>query len=98
MGGEPVIPLSLARIAQITGGQLGHGDPDAVVSGEVVIDSRRAGPEGLFAAVAGERSDGHDFAAAAIAAGATAGLVPRPAPVPPGPRPDRAARPARLAR
>jgi UDP-N-acetylmuramoyl-tripeptide--D-alanyl-D-alanine ligase len=31
-----------------------------VVSGEVVIDSRRAGPGGLFAAVAGERSDGHD--------------------------------------
>src|SRR6266576_1629035 len=82
MGGEPVIPLSLARIAHITGGQLGHGDPDAVVSGEVVIDSRRIGPGGLFAAVAGERSDGHDFAAAAIAAGATAVLVTRPVPVP----------------
>src|SRR6266576_131355 len=82
MGGEPVIPLSLARIAHITGGQLGHGDPDAVVSGEVVIDSRRIGPGGLFAAVAGERSDGHDFAAAAIAAGATAVLAIRPVPVP----------------
>ena len=76
-----MIPLSLARIAQITGGQL-HGDPDAVVSGEVVIDSRRAGPGGLFAAVAGERSDGHDFAAAAVAAGATAVLATRPVPVP----------------
>ena len=60
-----MIPLSLARIAQITGGQLGRGDPGAVVSGEVVIDSRRIGPGGLFAAVAGERADGHDFAAAA---------------------------------
>src|SRR6266702_4120729 len=78
MGGEPVIPLSLARIAQIAGGQLGHGDPGAVVSGEVVIDSRRIGPGGLFAAVAGERSDGHDFSAAAIAAGATAVLATRP--------------------
>ena len=77
-----MIPLSLARIAQITGGQLGHGDPDAVVSGEVVIDSRRVGPGGLFAAVAGERSDGHDFAAAAVAAGATAVLATRPVPVP----------------
>jgi len=77
-----VIPLSLARIAQITGGQLRHGDPAAVVSGEVVIDSRRAGPGGLFAAVAGERSDGHDFAAAAVAAGATAVLATRPVPVP----------------
>jgi UDP-N-acetylmuramoyl-tripeptide--D-alanyl-D-alanine ligase len=82
VGGEPVIPLSLARIAQITGGQLCHGDPAAVVSGEVVIDSRRAGPGGLFAAVAGERSDGHDFAAAAVAAGATAVLATRPVPVP----------------
>ena len=77
-----MIPLSLARIAQITGGQLRHGDPAAVVSGEVVIDSRRAGPGGLFAAVAGERSDGHDFAAAALAAGATAVLATRPVPVP----------------
>ncbi len=81
-----MIPLSLARIAQITGGQL-HGTVppwwgDAVVRGEVVIDSRRAGPGGLFAAVAGERSDGHDFAAAAVAAGATAVLATRPVPVP----------------
>ena len=77
-----MIPLSLAQIARVTGGQLCHGDPDAVVSGEVVIDSRRAGPGGLFAAVAGERSDGHDFAAAAVAAGATAVLVTRPVTVP----------------
>ena len=36
-----MIPLTLAQIAQVTGGQL-HGEPAAVVSGEVVIDSRRA--------------------------------------------------------
>jgi len=77
-----VIPLSLARIAQITGGQLDRGDPEATVSGEVVIDSRRVAPGGLFAAVAGERSDGHDFAAAAVAAGAVAVLATRPVPVP----------------
>ena len=77
-----MIPLSLARIARITGGQLCHADPAAEVSGEVVIDSRQAGPGGLFAAVAGERSDGHDFAAAAVAAGATAVLATRPVPVP----------------
>src|ERR1700758_606950 len=82
MGGEPVIPLSLARIARITGGQLCHADPAAEVSGEVVIDSRRAGPGGLFAAVAGERADGHDFASAAVAAGAVAVLAIRPVPVP----------------
>jgi UDP-N-acetylmuramoyl-tripeptide--D-alanyl-D-alanine ligase len=76
-----VIPLTLAQIAQVTGGQL-HGEPSAVVSGEVVIDSRRAGPGGLFAAVAGERADGHDFASAAVAAGAVAVLATRPVPVP----------------
>jgi UDP-N-acetylmuramoyl-tripeptide--D-alanyl-D-alanine ligase len=81
VGGEPVIPLTLAQIARITAGQL-QGDPAAVVGGEVVIDSRRAGPGGLFAAVAGARSDGHDFAAAAVAAGAVAVLATRPVPVP----------------
>jgi len=64
-----VIPLSLAQIARITGGNLA-GEATALVTGEVVIDSRRAGPGGLFAAVAGEHADGHDFAADAIAANA----------------------------
>jgi UDP-N-acetylmuramoyl-tripeptide--D-alanyl-D-alanine ligase len=76
-----VIPLTLARIAEITGGEL-HGDPAALVTGEVVIDSRRAAPGGLFAAVTGERVDGHDFASAAVAAGAAAVLATRPVPVP----------------
>ena len=76
-----MIPLTLAQIAEITGGQL-SGEPDAVVTGEVVIDSRRAGPGGLFVAVAGERADGHDFASAAVAAGAVAVLATRPVPVP----------------
>jgi len=76
-----VIPLTLAQIARVCGGEL-RGEPDAVISGEVVVDSRRAGPGGLFAAVAGERADGHDFAAAAVAAGAVAVLATRPVPVP----------------
>jgi len=76
-----VIPLTLAQVAEVTGGRL-HGDPGAVVTGEVVIDSRLAGPGGLFAAVPGERADGHDFAAAAAAAGAVAVLATRPVPAP----------------
>src|SRR6202023_353422 len=44
--------------------------------------SRRPAPGGLFAAVAGERADGHDFAAAAVADGAVAVLATRPVPVP----------------
>ena len=74
-----MIPLPLEEIARITRARLdGGADPAAVADGPVVIDSRRAGPGGLFAAVAGERADGHDFAAAAIAAGAVAVLATRP--------------------
>jgi UDP-N-acetylmuramoyl-tripeptide--D-alanyl-D-alanine ligase len=78
-----VIPLALGEIARITGARLdGGADPAALVTGPVVIDSRRAGPGGLFAAVEGERVDGHNFAAAARAAGVTAMLGTRPAGVP----------------
>ncbi len=79
-----MIPLTVAQIAEITSGQV-HGDPAAVVAGEVVIDSRRAGAGSLFAAVAGERADGHDFAAAAVSAGAVAVLATRPVPSVPAP-------------
>ena len=78
-----MIPVSLAEIARVTGARLdGGADPAAVVTGPVVIDSRRAAPGGLFAAVEGERVDGHDFAAAARDAGVTAMLGTRPAGVP----------------
>jgi UDP-N-acetylmuramoyl-tripeptide--D-alanyl-D-alanine ligase len=78
-----VIPLALGEIARITGARLdGGADPAALVTGPVVIDSHRAGPGGLFAAVEGERVDGHNFAAAARAAGVTAMLGTHPAGVP----------------
>jgi UDP-N-acetylmuramoyl-tripeptide--D-alanyl-D-alanine ligase len=94
-----VIPLSLAQIADITGAMLdGVPDPGALVRGPVVIDSRQAGPGGLFAALPGERVDGHGFAAAAIAAGAVAVLASRPAGVPALIVPDVQAALARLAR
>jgi UDP-N-acetylmuramoyl-tripeptide--D-alanyl-D-alanine ligase len=74
-----VIALPIAEIAAITGGTpRGAGDPAAVVTGPVVIDSRQATPGALFAALAGERADGHDFAAAAVAKGAVAVLGSRP--------------------
>jgi UDP-N-acetylmuramoyl-tripeptide--D-alanyl-D-alanine ligase len=50
------------------------------VTGPVVIDSRRVEPGGLFAALPGEHVDGHDFAPAAVAAGAAAVLASRPLP------------------
>jgi len=74
-----VIALSLGQIAEITGatGDL-IGEYNATVTGPVVIDSRKAGPGSLFAALPGTRADGHDFASAALAAGATAVLATRP--------------------
>lgn len=78
-----MIPLSLAEIAQITGATLDNvPDPGAVVWRPVVIDSRHADAGSLFAALPGERADGHDFAAAAVAAGAVAVLGTRPVGVP----------------
>ena len=51
-----------------------------VVTGPVVIDSRLAAPGALFAALPGERVDGHDYAAAAALGGAAAILASRPLP------------------
>ena len=74
-----MIPLSIGQIAQITGANLDSvPDPAAVVAGPVVIDSRQAVPGALFAALPGERADGHDFAAAAADAGAVVMLGTRP--------------------
>jgi UDP-N-acetylmuramoyl-tripeptide--D-alanyl-D-alanine ligase len=73
-----VIRVTLAEIAALTGGTLAGAAPDAAVTGPVVIDSRRAEPGGLFAAIAGEHADGHEFAAAAATAGAVAVLAARP--------------------
>jgi UDP-N-acetylmuramoyl-tripeptide--D-alanyl-D-alanine ligase len=74
-----VIPLSVAEIAAITGAALDLvPEPGALVTGPVVIDSRQAAAGGLFAALPGERADGHDFAAAAVAAGAVVVLASRP--------------------
>jgi len=74
-----VIPLSIEQIARITGANLDSmPDPAVVVAGPVVIDSRQAVPGALFAALPGERADGHGFAAAAAAAGAVVMLGIRP--------------------
>ncbi len=78
-----MIALSLAEIAEVVGGQT-HDipDPSVLVTGEVVRDSREAGPGSLFVAFVGERVDGHDFAAQVVEAGAVAVLASRPVGVP----------------
>ena len=87
-----MIPLPVTEIAAITGGTLmaghlaeasGDGAPsaaEAVVTGPVVTDSRQAVAGALFAALPGERVDGHDYAAAAARNGAAAILAARPLP------------------
>jgi UDP-N-acetylmuramoyl-tripeptide--D-alanyl-D-alanine ligase len=78
-----VITLTLAEVAAATGGRLdADADPDAVVSGQVTLDSRAVRPGDLFIAMVGERVDGHHFAAAAAAAGAVAVLAAHPVGVP----------------
>ena len=78
-----MIPLSVGQIAGITGAKADRvADPAALVTGPVIADSRQAVPGSLFAALPGERADGHDFAPAAVAAGAVVVLATRPAGVP----------------
>jgi UDP-N-acetylmuramoyl-tripeptide--D-alanyl-D-alanine ligase len=66
------------------GGEVIAGDPGSAWDG-AAIDSRKVAGGELFFALAGERTDGHRFVAAAFAAGAAAAVVhrdvPRPEPV-----------------
>ncbi len=93
-----MIPLPLADIAKITGAVPDLIDDPGTLADSVVIDSRKAGPGALFAALPGVRVDGHDFAGAAVAAGAVAVLGTRPAGVPALLTPDVPAALATLAR
>jgi len=81
-----MIDLTVARIAEIVGGTLADISPDAAaechVTGTVEFDSRAVGPGGLFLALPGARSDGHDHATSAVAAGAVVVLAARPVGVP----------------
>lgn len=78
--------MTIARIADIVGGELADITAEEAastrVTGTVEFDSRAIGPGGLFLALPGARSDGHDFAAAAVASGAAAVLAARPVGVP----------------
>jgi UDP-N-acetylmuramoyl-tripeptide--D-alanyl-D-alanine ligase len=67
--------LPLQRVADFTGAG-GEFDRGAVAQG-YSIDSRTLRPGELFFAVRGERLDGHDYVAAALAAGAVGAVVGR---------------------
>lgn len=89
-----MIRLSLEDIAAAVGGRLHRAAGSETVTAGVEFDSRKVADGGLFVAVPGERVDGHDFAAQAVADGAVAVLAAREvdAPaviVPPVPEEDR---------
>lgn len=73
-----MIELTLGEVAEIVGGRLSGAEPATLVRGSVEFDSREVSPGGLFLALPGEHVDGHDYVAAATAAGAAASLVTRP--------------------
>jgi len=64
---------TVAEIVKATGGRAENVDAPSIAS--ISIDSRELGPDALFVAIKGDRFDGHDFVAQAIAAGAVAALV-----------------------
>jgi UDP-N-acetylmuramoyl-tripeptide--D-alanyl-D-alanine ligase len=68
--------MTTAEIAEVVHGKpVGSGD--TLVTGAAFVDSRITVPGGLFVAVRGERADGHEFAAAAVRAGAAGVLSQR---------------------
>ncbi|MBR4231605.1 MAG: UDP-N-acetylmuramoyl-tripeptide--D-alanyl-D-alanine ligase, partial [Oscillospiraceae bacterium] len=79
-------PLPLIKAAEVTGGKY-VGDPalENTLITSVVQDSRKVEEGSLFLCVPGERVDGHDFAAAAYAAGAACCIAERELTDPAGP-------------
>ncbi|MEV0328575.1 UDP-N-acetylmuramoyl-tripeptide--D-alanyl-D-alanine ligase [Micromonospora echinospora] len=75
-----MIALTLAELATAVDGRLVGADPTATVRGPVEFDSRKVRPGGLFVAFDGEKVDGHDYAARAVAGGAVAVLGTREVP------------------
>ena len=70
-----MIPLRLSELAALLGCEPPAQDVEVTA---ITTDSRKAAPGALFAALPGERFDGHDFCASAVRLGATALLVSQP--------------------
>ncbi|MDG4788767.1 UDP-N-acetylmuramoyl-tripeptide--D-alanyl-D-alanine ligase [Micromonospora sp. WMMD1102] len=70
-----MIPLTLAELATAVDGRLVAADPTVRITGPVEFDSRKVRPGGLFVAFPGEKVDGHDFAAAAVADGGAVAVL-----------------------
>ncbi len=78
-----MIALTISEVAQLCNGKVSDiADPTVLVPGPVVADSRLVVPGALFVAIPGDRVDGHQFAAQAMADGARAVLASQPVDVP----------------
>ena len=82
MAGTGHTSLTAAEIAAVTGGRVISGDPASRID-RWSIDTRSMRPDDLFVAIRGERFDGHEFVAAALAAGAAGAIVATGGAVPP---------------
>lgn len=69
-------PLSIGFVVEASAGRLAQGSADALVR-RVSSDSRKVEPGDLFAAIPGDRFDGHQFLAEVAQRGAAAVLVER---------------------
>lgn len=77
-----MIPMRLDEVATAVGGRLvAAPDPGVLVTG-AAADSRNVTPGDVFVAIAGERVDGHDYAAQAVEQGAVAVFATREVGVP----------------
>jgi UDP-N-acetylmuramoyl-tripeptide--D-alanyl-D-alanine ligase len=77
-----VIGITLREIADVVSGTVHDGEDDVLVTAPAFVDSRKASAGGLFVALPGDRVDGHDYIAPAMAGGAAAVLAQRPVGVP----------------
>lgn len=68
-----MLPLKVSEILDITGGKLLCGEVSGVVK-DITTDSRKASAGSLFAAICGERADGHDYIESVFAQGAVCAI------------------------
>ena len=74
-----MLPYTVRELAPALQGSLQHVDPQTKVSG-LTTDSRKIQPGQWFVCLQGENSDGHSYAAQAMANGAACLLYTSPSP------------------
>lgn len=72
--------ISVGALATLLGGEVPLGLAPDLTLDEVTTDSRDVAPGQLFIGLKGEKFDGADYAAAALAAGAALAVLERPVP------------------